>query len=246
VGLSVAETRVEARPKRQKAPQVRIVLADRSPVVLSGLERIFSEDERFRIVAVAADGERFLEAVDRLSFQVGIIGWTMPYLDGRGVLQALRDRANAPRIVVYADNPSADLPGTVMSLGGAGFCTDHAPARELLDSVAAVADGRMVFPSIDVRTLDTDPFVTLTRREKELLALLRAGRPAATIAADLGISVNTVKFHSKNLYGKLGVHNRTQAVTAYLAAQAEGVRVPTEPALPAASRRAPERRTRVG
>ena len=52
-------------------------------------------------------------------------------------------------------------------------------------------------------------------------ALLRAGRPAANIAADLGISVNTVKFHLKNLYGKLGVHNRTQAVNAYLTAQTE-------------------------
>jgi DNA-binding NarL/FixJ family response regulator len=240
------EIRPEPRGKRAKQPQVRVVLADRSPVVLSGLEHIFSEDERFRVVAVAADGERFLEAVDRLSFQVGVIGWAMPYLDGRGVLQALRDRAAAPRIVVYADNPSPELPGTVMSLGGAGYCTNNAPAGELLDTVAAVADGRMVFPYIDVRTLDTDPFVALTRREKELLALLRAGRPAAIIAADLGISVNTVKFHLKNLYGKLGVHNRTQAVTAYLSAQAEGASLPTESGLPATPRRIPERRSRVG
>lgn len=243
-------SRSEMRPKRPKPGPVRVVLADRSPVVLSGLERIFSEDERFRVVAVAADGERFLEAVDRLSFQVGIIGWAMPYLDGRGVLQALRDRAAAPRIVVYADSPTGDLPGTVMSLGGAGFCTNNAPAGELLDTVAAVADGRMVFPYIDVRTLDTDPFVALTRREKELLALLRAGRPAASIAADLGISVNTVKFHLKNLYAKLGVNNRTQAVTAYLSAQAEGASAgsvaSTTAGLPATPRRIAERRSRVG
>ncbi|MBM3506406.1 MAG: response regulator transcription factor [Alphaproteobacteria bacterium] len=240
----------DARPKRAKPLPVRVVLADRSPVVLSGLERIFSEDERFRVVAVAADGERFLEAVERLSFKVGIIGWAMPYLDGRGVLQALRDRAEAPRIVVYADDPAADLPGQVMALGAAGFCSSNAPPEELLDTVAAVADGRMVFPYLDVRTLDTDPFVALTRREKELLALLRAGRPAANIAADLGISVNTVKFHLKNLYGKLGVHNRTQAVNAYLSAQVEGGRLaPATPAsagLPATPGRTAERRSRVG
>ena len=116
----------------------------------------------------------------------------------------------------------------------------------------------MVFPYIDVRTLDTDPFVALTQRERELLALLRAGRPAANIAADLGISVNTVKFHLKNLYGKLGVHNRTQAVNAYLSAQVESGRL-TPPApqprspqsagsadLPATTRRGGERRSRVG
>jgi DNA-binding NarL/FixJ family response regulator len=205
-----------ARPR-----QVRVVLADRNPIVLSGLERIFGEDERFRVVALAADGERFVEAVDRLSFEVGVIGWVMPYLDGRGVLQALRDRSPAPRIVVYAEEPSPDGPSQAMALGAAGFCFNTAPAGELLDTVVAVAEGRMVFPFVDVRTLDTDPFIMLTRRERELLALLRAGRPAANIAADLGISVNTVKFHLKNLYGKLGVHNRTQAVNAYLTAQTE-------------------------
>jgi two-component system nitrate/nitrite response regulator NarP len=233
----MAEPRPVAKPK-----PVLVVLADRNPIVLSGLERIFSEDARFRVVALAADGERFVEAVDRLSFQIGVIGWSMPYLDGRGVLQALRDRTEAPRIVIYADDPSPDLPGHAMALGAAGFCYNSAPPGELLDTVAAVADGRMVFPYIDVRTLDTDPFVMLTRRERELLALLRAGRPAANIAADLGISVNTVKFHLKNLYGKLGVHNRTQAVNAYLSAPAR----PNAP-LPAATRRAAsDRRSRVG
>mgnify|MGYP003344396981 CR=1 FL=1 len=208
-------------PAAERPRQVRVVLADRNPIVLSGLERIFGEDERFRVVALAADGERFVEAVDRLSFEVGVIGWVMPYLDGRGVLQALRDRSPAPCIVVSAEEPSPDGPSRAMALGAAGFCFNTAPAGELLDTAVAVAEGRMVFPFVDVRTLDTDPFVMLTRRERELLALLRAGRPAANIAADLGISVNTVKFHLKNLYGKLGVHNRTQAVNAYLTAQTE-------------------------
>ena len=236
----------EARPAPEREP-IRIVLAERNPVVLSGLERIFSDDARFRVVAIAADGERFVEAVDRLSFQIGVIGWAMPYLDGRGVLQVLRDRVEAPRIVVYADDPSPDLPSNVMALGAAGFCANTAPPGELLDTVAAVADGRMVFPYIDVRTLETDPFGMLTRRERELLALLRAGRPAANIGADLGISVNTVKFHLKNLYSKLGVHNRTQAVNAYLSAQAERGRLSANPTLPATTgRTGSERRPRVG
>ena len=86
----------------------------------------------------------------------------------------------------------------------------------------------MVFPYFDVRTLDTDPFANLTRRERELLSLLRTGRPAASIATDLGISVNTVKYHLKNLYGKLGVRNRTQAVNAYLSAHAERGQIPAQ------------------
>ncbi|MDA1131969.1 MAG: response regulator transcription factor [Proteobacteria bacterium] len=208
---------------------IRVVLADRNAIVLSGLERTFSEDERFRVAAVAADGERFLEAVERLSFDVGVIGWTMPYLDGRGVLQAMRDRTAAPRVVVYAEDPNQELPRQVMALGGAGFCPNSAPPQELRDTVAAVASGRMVFPYVDVRMLDTDPFAGLTRRERELLGHLRTGRTTAALAADLGISVNTVKYHLKNLYGKLGVRNRTQAVGAYLTNLAERRQEPELP-----------------
>lgn len=215
MGLGVAEKKL-----RSKTPPVGVVLADKNPIVLSGLERVFNDAGHFRVMAIAADGERFLEAVDRLTFDVGVIGWAMPYLDGRGVLQELRDRAGAPPIVVYAGAPSAEVPRLVMALGGAGFCPADAPTNVLLETVAAVAEGRMVFPYIDVRTLETDPFSALTHRERELLPSLRTGRTTAQIAADLGISVNTVKYHLKNLYGKLGVRNRAQAVDAYLTAKA--------------------------
>ncbi len=203
-------------------------MADKNPIVLSGLERVFNDDQRFSVVAIAADGERFLEAVSRLSFDVGVIGWEMPYLDGRGVLHELRNQSGAPRIVVYASAPSAEIPRAVMAMGGAGFCPADAPTDVLLDTVANVAQGRMVFPYIDVRTLETDPFSALTHRERELLPSLRTGRTTAQIAADLGISVNTVKYHLKNLYGKLGVRNRAQAVDAYLTGQVH-LRSTTDP-----------------
>ena len=206
------------RPGEDARP-IGVVIADKNPIVLSGLERVFNDAGPFTVMAVAADGERFLEAVSRLAFDVGVIGWDMPYLDGRGVLQELRDNTDAPRIVVYAGALSDDVPRLVMALGGAGFCPADAPTDVLLETVAAVAQGRMMFPYIDVRTLETDPFSHLTHRERELLPSLRTGRTAAQIASDLGISVNTVKYHLKNLYGKLGVRNRAQAVDAYLTAQ---------------------------
>ena len=206
---------------------IGVVIADKNPIILSGLERVFNDASAFNVVAVAADGDRFLEAVSRLEFDVGVIGWEMPYLDGRGVLQELRDNVDAPRIVVYAGGPSNDVPRLVMALGGAGFCPEDAPTDVLLETVAAVAQGRMMFPYIDVRTLETDPFSHLTHRERELLPSLRTGRTTAQIASDLGISVNTVKYHLKNLYGKLGVRNRAQAVDAYLTAQANLGTAPT-------------------
>lgn len=70
-----------------------------------------------------------------------------------------------------------------------------------------------MFPFIDVSQLALDPFSALTSREQELLTAL-AGN--AQLSSKLDISVNTVKFHLKNLYDKLGVNNRVQAIATYL------------------------------
>ena len=86
----------------------------------------------------------------------------------------------------------------------------------LLDTIAAVAAGRMVFPYIDVRKIYDNPLTTLTRRELEVLSDLAAGRTNKQIARDLGVSLNTVKFHVRNLFQKLGVNSRGQAIALYL------------------------------
>jgi len=197
-------------------PQIEMVVADKSPLVLSGLVKIFERDDRFHLVATAADGERFIEAVERLNFDIGIIGWNMPYLSGQGVLQTLQKSSKTPRIVVFTGNASPDIPRQVMRFGGAGFCpkTDH--PNVLIETVLAVAEGRMVFPFMDMSRQGTDPFSSLTAREQELLASLSRGLTNQQIAGDLSISLNTVKFHLKNLYGKLDVKNRAQAVACYL------------------------------
>ena len=103
----------------------------------------------------------------------------------------------------------------VMGFGAAGFCPKSDPPERLLDTVAAVAAGQMVFPFVDVRQLNRDPWAHLTGREKELLTALAEGRSNDEIARHLSLSVNTVKFHLRNLYDKLAIKNRAQAVAFY-------------------------------
>ncbi|RLA29828.1 MAG: DNA-binding response regulator, partial [Gammaproteobacteria bacterium] len=88
----------------------------------------------------------------------------------------------------------------------------------LLDTVSQVAEGRMVFPFLDVRQINQSPLTTLTRRELEVLSALAAGQTNKQIAAAQNVSPNTVKFHVKNLFEKLGVNNRSQAIALYLKA----------------------------
>jgi two-component system nitrate/nitrite response regulator NarL len=157
-----------------------------------------------------------MEAVARLSFDIAVIGWEMPYLSGAGVLRALRGTAEAPRIVIYTGSQDLDVPRQAMALGAAGFCHKSDPPERLVDTVLAVAAGRMAFPFVDVRELDLNPLAGLTDRERQILESLSKGMTNQQLAEDLDISLNTVKFHLKNLYGKMGVENRAQAVAKYL------------------------------
>jgi two-component system nitrate/nitrite response regulator NarP len=79
-----------------------------------------------------------------------------------------------------------------------------------------VAMGRMVFPYLDVTQINANPLSTLTKRELEILSSLAAGRTNKQIAAEKGVSTNTVKYHIKNLFEKLSVSNRGQAIALYL------------------------------
>ena len=195
---------------------VRVGVADKSPLIQAALRHLIAEDGRFELVSVCADGEAFLQNVDEHELDVGIIGWVIGPGDGKYILDQLRGRESAPRIIVYTGSQGESVPAQVMAHGGAAFVSKSEQPELLLDTVAAVAEGRMVFPFLDVRAIHQSPLATLTRRELEVLALLAAGQTNKQIATTQDVSLNTVKFHIKNLYEKLDVRSRSQAVARYL------------------------------
>jgi two-component system nitrate/nitrite response regulator NarP len=103
-------------------------------------------------------------------------------------------------------------------LGAWGFISKSDEPAVLVDTIAAVARGRMSLPYIDMQVLTSDPLKELTGRERELLTALANGWTNLQIASRIGISQNTVKYHLKNLYDKLGVNNRAMAVALYMSA----------------------------
>ena len=195
---------------------IRVGIVDKSPLVRAGLRQLLSEDPRFEPVMDCRDGESFLEAIAKESVDVGISGWLMPNGDGKYVLDHLAGREGAPKIVVFTGAEGEAVAAQVMAHGGAGYMGKSERPADLLDTVAAVAEGRMIFPYLDVRRIHDNPLTGLTRRELEVIAALAAGRTNKQIAREQDVSLNTVKFHIKNLYSKLGVHNRAQAVALYL------------------------------
>jgi len=195
---------------------IEIILADKNPLVLKGIRQLLARDPRFRLAATVPDGKRFLAEIRRRCFAVAVIGWEMPHADGRAVLEALRMIEGAPPVIVYTGATGPSLALQVMQLGGAGFLSKSEPAEQLLNTLAEVAAGRMVFPYIDMRRLKLDPAAELTARERELLAALVSGATNQKLAQHFSVSAHTIKFHLKNIYAKLNVANRAQAVAYYL------------------------------
>ena len=202
----------------QNSP-VTVMLADGNPLMLTAMSEIFEKDRRFSLVATAATAEGFLGMVMRMPVQVGVIDWNLPALGGPRLIDVLRAQAHAPRLVVYAEE-TGDIPRKAMSAGAAGFVSRSESVERLLDTCVAVSKGQMVFPFLDIRGLKQDPIESLSPRERTLLEALSKGLTNRELSKELGISANTVKFHLSNLFEKLSVKNRAQAIAFFYANRA--------------------------
>lgn len=200
---------------------IDVILADSNPLVLSAMSEIFERDPRFSLVATTATAEGFIGTVMRVPCNVGVIDWNLPVLGGARLIEVLREQETAPKLVVYGDD-TRDLPRLAMTAGAAGFSPRSGEVEALLDTCADVAAGKMVFPFIDVRELQADPIQSLSRKERVMLEALSKGLTNKELSRELGISTNTVKFHLSNLYDKLSVRNRTQAIAFYYSSRLSG------------------------
>ena len=206
----------ESAGRLQTIFPVNVAIADKNPMVLGALEALLTRDRRFNLLLMATDGVHFLSSLLHLPVNLGVIGWELPPIRAPEILQALAKRPSPPKIVVYSGTSDASAPAEILRLGGAGFVSKLSPPERLLEVFAAVAAGDMVFPFVDIHKVRPDPLTSLTHRERDLLAALESGQSNAQLAREFSVSINTVKFHLRNLFGKLDVRNRTQAICLYL------------------------------
>jgi two-component system nitrate/nitrite response regulator NarP len=214
--LRPSTTQTRQTVAQAAAEKIDVAIADKSPLILAGLDKLLSEDLRFQLVLKVTDGEEFLEAARQQKFTLAVIGWQLPTVHARDVLRALSRQVSAPKIVVYSGTNDPAAPAETLQLGGAGFVSKRAPPERLLDVLSAVAAGDMVFPFVDIRKMRSDPLENLTLRERSLLSALGSGHTNSQLAKDFGVSINTIKFHLRNLFEKLDVRNRAQAIALFL------------------------------
>lgn len=197
--------------------KLKVLIAERNPLVISALCHLIGRDDRFESADGVQSGEAFIRAVEEMrpAFDVAIVGWKLSDMDAVDVLDELRRRQLTAQVVVFSNDHDIGILKQCVRLGAQGFCYQFEDTRILLDTLLAVCNGRICIPYINVAKINETPLSRLTVRERELLAVLADGWTNLQIAARTGISENTVKYHLKNLYDKLGVRNRAMAVALY-------------------------------
>ncbi len=194
---------------------IDIILCDSSPLVLSAMSETFEQDSRFSLVATSSTSEGFLATILRIEVQVCIIDWNIRDLSAEKLINLLRSQSIPPRTIIYGEGIDPDIARQSMGAGAAAFVSRSAPIETLIQTWLDVAAGKMVFPFLDIRDLRNDPINTLSRKERVIIEALSEGLTNKQLSARLDISSNTVKFHISNIFDKLNVKNRAQAIAHY-------------------------------
>ncbi|ETW10946.1 nitrate/nitrite regulatory protein [Roseivivax marinus] len=196
------------------AHPVRVHLVEPNPLVVSALGVCFAGDPRFELSASCESGAALLEA-PRGSFDVAVVAWQTTDIGAAEILRAWRAAGRTEPVTVFSNTRDLGTVRQAVRLGAQGYCYQFDDPSVLFDTLHAVANGRICVPFIDVTAINDTPLASLTVRERELLDVLARGWTNQQIANRTGISENTVKYHLKNLYEKLGVRNRAMAVAIY-------------------------------
>ena len=198
-------------------PTIRIVLADDHPVVREGLSAMLSGQADFDVVGEASDGETAAVLVRDLCPDVLLTDLRMPGLDGVSLTAEVARIAPTVRVLVLTTYDSdADIVRAVEA-GATGYVLKDTPAAQLFDAIRSTAKGETVLaPTVAAKLVSrmrAPAAEALTPREVEVLAEVARGRSNAEVGRVLYIGEATVKTHLLRAFAKLGVDDRTAAVT---------------------------------
>jgi DNA-binding NarL/FixJ family response regulator len=201
--------------------QIRVAVADDHPVVRDGLVAMLETQADLTIVGQAATGTEALALVGTTRPDVLLLDLEMPGLDGVGVLRGLVGAGAPTRVIVFTVFDTDERIIAAVEAGAAGYLLKGAPREDVFAAVRAVAAGRSLLAPVAASAVlrrvrgevaGTPGAPTLTPREQGVLQQMARGLANKQIAAALGISERTVKFHVSSLFTKLGAANRTDAV----------------------------------
>lgn len=193
---------------------IRVLIAEDQHIVRQGLVLILSQDPGVAVVGQAANGREAVALHERHSPDVTLVDLRMPELDGVGAVEEILARAPDAGILILTTFDGDEDIHRALTAGAKGYLLKDATTETLLDAVRQIAAGNAYLPPVIAsRLMSRMRAPDLTERELQVLEQMADGKSNREIGAALFIAEGTVKLHVNNLFAKLGVGSRVEAVT---------------------------------
>jgi len=194
--------------------KIRVLIADDHVTVREGLAAIIGRQPDMSVVGEAATGREVVDLWRQRRPDVTLLDLRMPILDGVGAIVKIRQGEPSARIVVLTTYDSDYDISRAVSAGAKGYLLKDAKREELLECVRKVYAGEIcISPTLVAKLAQGMSSESLTARELEVLSMLARGKSNKEIGMNLYISETTVKSHLRNIFTKLNVLSRTEAIT---------------------------------
>ena len=203
---------------------IQVFLVDDHAVVRKGIREFLEEDGAIVVIAEAADGAEAVRLAGELRPAVAVLDVQMPIMNGIEATRQIKAAYPEVRVLILTAYDEDPYVFALLRAGADGYILKNADPDDLVWAVkTAAAGGKVLAPDVAAKVIAravateppaaSEPVEPLTTRELDVLRLARQGLTNKAIAARLGLSDRTVQGHLANIYGKLGVASRTEAVT---------------------------------
>jgi NarL family two-component system response regulator YdfI len=202
----------------------KILVVDDHLVVREGLKLIFETEEDYEVIGEAENGEKALTLVEQLNPDVILLDLSMPKMSGIEVIKALNEKNNLVPIIILTTYNEGNLIRDGLSLGAKGYLLKDTTREELLRTVESAIRGEILLQSeisksiFDLKKEQNqknnliNAGISITERELFILQSVARGCTSKEIAFEMRISERTIKAHLSNIYSKLKVESRSEAV----------------------------------
>ncbi len=192
--------------------RLKLLIADDHQLMLEAIRMALADDAEIEIVAETTSGAQVVPLVRQTSPDVVLLDLRMPGMDGLKCLEALRERHPEVKAVVLSASEEPEVIDAALQRGAAAYIVKRIDPADLSSLIRQTVDGNVFFPVVARPTAADTPHSGLTQRETDILRALADGLSNKQIARQFWLSEQTIKFHLTNIYRKLEVSSRTEAV----------------------------------
>lgn len=193
--------------------KTKVLIADDHPLVRSGVRRALEEEPDIEVVGEATNGAKVLPLIGQTGPDLVVLDLSMPQLDGLACLDQIHKRYPDVKVVILSATGDPDRVQAALARGATAYVVKSVDVRDLASALRQAVEGT-VFHALGLQHDSEEQLAEssgLTKRELVILKAVARGLSNQAIGRELWVSEQTVKFHLRNVFRKLGVASRTEA-----------------------------------